>query len=119
MLLTAALGLALSSGAAASPLQCTLGALSRAERERQQVLIAKVRASAAEKRELPSGYSISVKAGSVSLPELAEWISLEARCCPFLDFALEVSAGGSPVRLRLTGPAGVKELLRAELSPER
>ena len=41
---------------------------------------------------------------------------LSLRCCPFLNFALDVKTERGPVWLTLTGPEGVKEFLRAELS---
>ena len=44
---------------------------------------------------------------------LAEWVTLEQRCCPFLDFSLETGRDG--VMLRLTGPEGTPEFLREEL----
>ena len=46
--------------------------------------------------------------------QLAEWISLERRCCPFLEFALEWKRDDS-VSVRLTGEAGVKQFIAAEM----
>jgi hypothetical protein len=42
----------------------------------------------------------------------AEWVSYERKCCPFFTFALEQSADGGPVWLRITGPEGVKVFIR-------
>jgi hypothetical protein len=47
--------------------------------------------------------------------EVAEWVDLEARCCPFLDFGIDVSGRGRTVRLRLTDGKGVKSFLKTEL----
>lgn len=112
----------LAAGEAASapgdpPVQCVLNALSAPERDRQRVLIGKLRAATRGRSELPKGYAIGVDPSRMSLAELAEWIGLESRCCPFLDFALEVSRGGAPVRLRITGGEGAKEFIAAEMSP--
>jgi len=85
-------------------LACNMNAFNRTERDRYKVLTDKLSASAAA--ELSAGYEIVVALESLSLVELAEWISLESRCCPFLNFA---------VALRLTGATGVKEFLAAEL----
>jgi hypothetical protein len=47
--------------------------------------------------------------------EVAEWVDLESRCCPFLEFGIDVSEKGRVVRLRLTGGKGVKSFLKSEL----
>ena len=49
------------------------------------------------------------------LGELAAFVSLERRCCPFLSFALEVASGSDQVRLRVQGPPGAQALVKAEL----
>ena len=80
---------------------CDMNALDREERDRYQLLLKRL--APFEATEIADGYEISVDAGK--LAELAEWISLESRCCPFLKFE---------VALRLTGGDGVKEFLAAE-----
>lgn len=40
---------------------------------------------------------------------------LAPRCCPFLDFRIDVGAGRSALALQVTAAADVKEFLRAEL----
>jgi hypothetical protein len=45
--------------------------------------------------------------------KLAEWVTLERLCCPFLTLALVTQAGS--VRLELTGSQGVVEFLTMEL----
>ena len=49
--------------------------------------------------------------------DLAEFITTERLCCPFLHFALELDPDAEEVRLRLTGSEGVKEFLSMELAP--
>jgi hypothetical protein len=46
--------------------------------------------------------------------KIAEFVSNERLCCPFLEFTLNVIADEEPVSLSLTGPAGTQEFLRAE-----
>jgi hypothetical protein len=46
--------------------------------------------------------------------ELAEWVGLERRCCPFLGFALEWKQDDS-VSVQLTGQPGIKEAIAAEM----
>jgi hypothetical protein len=46
---------------------------------------------------------------------VAEFVTLERRCCPFFDFALEVSADAPQVRLKIGGGPDVKEFMRSQL----
>lgn len=64
-------------------------------------------------RELPDG--LMMQFAAETLPAAALFIDRERRCCPFLRFGLEVEPAGGPIWLRLTGPDGVLEFLRAEL----
>jgi len=48
--------------------------------------------------------------------KLAEWMTLERRCCPFFDFAMEVGAGAAHVRLTLGGGPDVKAFLRGQVA---
>jgi hypothetical protein len=64
-------------------------------------------------RELPNGYEFQFH--SDVLEAVATFITNERRCCPFVDFELSIEAGSDLVTLRMTGPAGTRELLQAEL----
>ncbi len=111
--LTLAAGLA-PEAPAAPPLQCRLGALTRAERARQGELIVRVRRAVTARRDVPGGYVFDLDP-SVPVPEVAEWLALESRCCPFLDLALELDGDGRGRRVRLTGGRGVKAFVAAEM----
>lgn len=109
---------------AAEPLVCRIDALSASQRSRQQVLAEKLARAIVERTELPNGFLFALDlsrlpADAAGAPfcvvEVAEWVDLEARCCPFLDFGIELPGKGSLVRLRLTGSKGVKEFLENEL----
>ena len=93
------------------PLACNLGAISAAERPRHYALAKRIKAAMSERRELPDGYGFVLQPVGVSLPELAQWISLERLCCPFLKFQLEVSGQEDFWRIQLTGPTGAKAIL--------
>ncbi len=64
--------------------------------------------------EIPKGYEFQYDPSSVSLVELADWASVEAKCCPFLDFHLDLEREGNLVCLRLTGAEGIKAFIRTE-----
>ena len=73
-----------------------------------------VRRTVLAKHELPDGLALSFRGDAAAFVQLAEWISLERRCCPFLAFALEWKQDDS-VSVRLTGEPGVKEFIAAEM----
>ena len=68
----------------------------------------------ATRQELADGYAFTIDRARVSVAELAEWVADESRCCPALDFHVELPASG-PLTLRLDGGADVKEFIAAEL----
>ena len=67
-------------------------------------------------RELADGYAFSYPAESGVILKLAEFVTLERRCCPFFDFALEIGADARHARLRIGGGPDVKEFLRGQLA---
>lgn len=60
-------------------------------------------AAALETKELPDGYAFRLKSETVSLPDLAEWISAERKCCPFFGFEIELQRDRGPLGLKLKG----------------
>ena len=99
-----------------SPLACDMTAIPA---EQRPVHLAKSRElflQIQETRELPNGYEFRFADESDVLRRLAEFVSLEKLCCPFLRFEIEVEAESGPVWLRLTGREGVKEFIREEIS---
>jgi hypothetical protein len=69
---------------------------------------------ATERRELDDGWELRLPGGDENLLACAHWILGERRCCPFLTFAMEWRPEGE-FWMRITGPEGTKEMLRAEL----
>jgi hypothetical protein len=99
-------------------LVCNLTALNAEQRERHRVVLKQIRQVGQEVREVANGYAFRFLAETPVLLLLAEFISLEHHCCPFLEFALEIKTERGPAWLTVTGPEGVKEFLRAELRLE-
>lgn len=100
-------------------LACNLGAISAADRLRYAILAKRVKAAISDPRELPGGYVFTIGAAEMSLPDLAEWVSFERLCCPFLTFQIEVSGREAVWRMTLTGPTGVKSILEHEFAALR
>jgi hypothetical protein len=71
----------------------------------------------AEIQELPGGYSLRLPGNS--FPAVSTFVDRERKCCPFLRFTIELESGGAVVWLRLTGPAGVRAFLDAEIGLDR
>ena len=67
--------------------------------------------------ELETGYTMRFPLEDSLFLNLAEFITTERLCCPFLQFDLELKPGAEEVSLRFTGGDGVKEYLITELAP--
>jgi hypothetical protein len=112
------------SARADEPLVCNIRALTDAEREHHLERGRKLLGAVVRTTELANGYEIAFDLARLTdakgvpwcVVEVAQWVELEARCCPFLDFQIDVAGKGGPVKLRLTGRATtVKEFLRSEI----
>lgn len=100
----------------ASPVfACDLSAITPQQRARHSELAGRWRGGVQALEELPDGYALVFESTAERALELAEWTTLERLCCPFLHLAVEFAASGGPLRLRLTGEAGVKPFLAHEL----
>jgi len=108
-----------SASSADPPIACQLGALGAEEREHHAALLRELEAMMAEPRETDDGYIFRLRADSVGFRKVAEWITLERRCCPFLSFELGWSAAEESPSLRLHGRPGVKAFLAAEIAGKR
>jgi hypothetical protein len=65
-------------------------------------------------QEVENGYGFNFPNQTDMILKIAEFISMERLCCPFLQFSLRVAVDGEPISLTLTGPMGTLEFLRAE-----
>jgi hypothetical protein len=93
---------------------CNIHALTAVERERHKELTKKLLAARKKSVETPGGYEFQFDPKSITLAELADWVGAESKCCSFLDFHIDVEAGGKLLCLRLTGEEGVKAFIRTE-----
>jgi hypothetical protein len=93
---------------------CNIKALTPEERAHHKQLSEKLMATRKEMVETAKGYEFQFSPKSVSLAELAEWVSAESKCCPFFDFHIDLEGEGSLLCLRLTGEEGIKAFIRAE-----
>jgi hypothetical protein len=70
-------------------------------------------AAARERLELTNGYVYRFDVARFD--DVARFVTNERRCCPFLDFTIELRGADDAVWLRLTGPDGTHAFLDAEL----
>ena len=99
------------------PIACTL--TERELAERRAGLLAALRRHRQEVRWLADGAAFRYTSDPAVLACLTEFVRLESQCCAFLRFRLTIEPGGGPVWLELTGPAGTREFLAAEVGSTR
>ena len=97
------------------PIVCTLQSAEFHEREAaiQKGLMARVIGMS----ELDVGYAFRLPADDDAYREVTEFIDLERRCCPFLDFRLSVPRGSGDITLEVNGPPGAKEFISKTFRP--
>jgi hypothetical protein len=101
---------------AQSPIACDMSVLSPSQRQTHLATSRDLFAEVQAIRELTDGYEFQLADNRETVLKVAEFVTLEKLCCPFLNFAIEVEAEGGPVTLSLTGREGVKAFVREEIS---
>jgi hypothetical protein len=84
-------------------------------REREATLLARFRSAVTEIEEVGDGYAFRLAGDGETVALVADVIAAEREWCPFLAFELEVHPNTGPVFVRMTGPAGTKEVLKTLL----
>ena len=84
-------------------ISCNLGALSPEQMRREQELLTEFQSSRTHPRPIDNGYRFEVPADPKALARLGEFLALERRCCPFLQFDLAIHSGAGPVTLDVYG----------------
>ena len=98
------------------PLACELGVFDAAERRRYESLRERLGERRLGIHEAPDGIAVVYPGEAQIFRDVAEWITLERRCCPFLSFRLEFDAEPPSVRLHLVGGDDVKRFLMSQLT---
>ena len=96
------------------PLVCNMGVFTPAERAAHIQTTTELMQAIQEVQEVDNGYALMFPNETALIPRIAEFISKERLCCPFLKFTLTVDLNRAPISLSLTGPLGTREFLRAE-----
>jgi hypothetical protein len=98
----------------ASRLTCNINGIPPHERARYGHLVEALRHAIQERRELPDGYAFQMDTKQIGTCQLAEWIELERKCCPFFGFEIRWTQKKEAVWLNLSGPEGVKDFILDE-----
>jgi hypothetical protein len=93
---------------------CNTKALTPAERAHHKQLTDRIIATRREIVETEKGYEFQFTPADISLAELANWVAIESKCCPFFDFHLDLEQVGTLLCLRITGEEGIKPFIRTE-----
>ena len=97
-----------------SKFYCNTKALTEDERAHHKQLSEKLMAARKAIVETDKGYEFQFGPHDATLAELADWVVNESKCCPFLDFHIDLENAGKLICLRLTGEEGIKQFIRAE-----
>ena len=101
-------------GEANIPVVCTLN--DDEFREREDLVLKKIKSLAFAAEETSNGFAFSFPSTDEAFAALNEFIVLERRCCPFLDFKLTVPRGNGDIRLELSGPDGAKGFIASNFA---
>ena len=96
---------------------CNMKAMSTAQRKRHtEVLSPALQSAKLNVNELPDGYAFQFTSDAKTYQTVTEWVANERLCCPFFNFDIRVGDESAPMTLHITGPDGVKQFIKAELS---
>lgn len=93
------------------PIACNMRALTSEQRKYLEQRGARVISAITSAKELNNGYSFHVDPAKATLIDVAQWLDLWRRCCPFYEFRIDYRAENGDVWLSVTGRPGVKEYL--------
>ena len=100
---------------ASTPIACVPSAIPIEQRAAHFELARHLLIEVVEQREqLPEGYAFRLPADS--LISVAQFVSNERKCCPFMHFEITIAEDSGSLWLRMTGPAGTRAMLDAELN---
>lgn len=98
-----------------TPCYCNIHVFSETEKKRHSELMQKLKDATLETIEAADGFAFRLEPKSVSILEVAEWITYERHCCTFFNFEIELQPNGRALWLKLGGGENVKEFLRPDV----
>ena len=99
-----------------SPLVCNMDVFTPVQREAHIQTTTELIQVVQRVEEVENGYEFIFPNETSIISKIAQFISNERLCCPFLACNLNVFSTSEPISLSLTGPLGTQEFLRAEFN---
>lgn len=99
------------------PIACNLKALTPEQRKQLGQIGHHVISAISTSRELDDGYAFRIEPAKASVVDVAQWLDLWRRCCPFYEFQIDFHAVDGTVWLSVKGRPGVKKYIKVD-SPE-
>ena len=96
-----------------TPIACNLDALSAEERRQRAALADRLRGGTLRVQETTRGYRLHLNADPALYRDAVDFISLERRCCPFLELKLVFAEEEGPVYFDIGSGTEVKAFLAA------
>ncbi|HEX4808470.1 MAG TPA: hypothetical protein VH325_06050 [Bryobacteraceae bacterium] len=93
------------------PIACNLKSLTSEQRKQLGEAGKHVISAITTSRELNDGYSFRVDPAKASLIDVAQWLDLWRRCCPFYEFRIDFHAADASIWLSVEGRPGVKQYI--------
>lgn len=97
-----------------TPLICNMDVFTPSQRENHIQTTTQLVQGVRSVEDVENGYEFTFPNESEFISRIAEFISNERLCCPFLEFRMIVNSTSEPISLSLIGPVGTQEFLRAE-----
>jgi hypothetical protein len=94
------------------PIVCDPNALTAAERERWMVVGTAMYKAVQEIEELPNGYALRLPGTAEILLLIAEDLTMDRLCCPFLSYTLDIQPDKGPFWLKIMGSQEAKAFLK-------
>ena len=99
------------------PIACNLKALTLEQRKQLGQIGHHVISAISASRELDDRYAFRIEPAKASVVDVARWLDLWRRCCPFYEFQIDFHAADGTVWLSVKVRPGVKEYIKVD-SPE-
>lgn len=96
------------------PIACNLSAFSPDERRRYDALRSRIASAIQDVQSTDRGFRLRVDT-VIPPPEIAEWIALERRCCPFMDVSVAIKRDDT-TWVELSGSRAVRDFLHEEFA---
>src|SRR5215213_5215296 len=97
-------------------LACNMGVFTPSQREAHVQTTTELIQAVQSVQDIENGYEVRFPNETEFISKIAEFISNERLCCPFVEFTLNVVSNSELVFLSLTGPLGTQEFLLAEFN---